>query len=68
MNDGSGNTDMDDVPYILTAAETALVLDVLYFAADVYSACTGAVSDFAKVKRFQELADKIARRNRIIIE
>ena len=59
---------MDDVPYTLTAAETALVLDVLYFAADVYSACTGAVSDFAKVKRFQELADKIARGNRVIIE
>jgi hypothetical protein len=68
MIDDSGNADMDDVPYILTADETALVLDVLYFAADVYSACTAAASDFAKVKRFQELADKIARRNRIIIE
>jgi hypothetical protein len=67
MTGGSGTTDMDDVPYILTAAET-VILDVLYFATDVYSACTGAASDFAKVKRFQELADKIAHRNRIIIE
>lgn len=58
---------MDDIPYTLTADEKALVLDVLSFAADVYSACTAAASDFAKVKRFQELSDKIARRNRIII-
>jgi hypothetical protein len=64
----SGNTDMGDVPYILTADETALLLDVLYFAADVYSTCTAAASDFAKVKRFQGLADKIARCNRILIE
>ena len=73
MIDGSGNTDgntdRDDVPYTLTAAETALIVDVLYFAADLYSACTGAaVSDLAKVQRFRELADKIARRKRIIIE
>jgi hypothetical protein len=63
----SGNTDMN-VSYILTVDETALLLDTLYFAADVYSASTAAASDFAKVKRFQELADKIARCNRIVIE
>jgi hypothetical protein len=64
----SGNTDMCDVPKILTADETALLLDALYFAADVYSATTSVASDFARVKGFQELADKIARCTRIIIE
>ena len=68
MIDGFWNPDMGDVPYTLTADETALLLDALYFAAEVYSASTAAVSDFAKVKRFQELADKIARCNRTIIE
>jgi hypothetical protein len=59
---------MGDVPYILTADETALLLDALCFAADLYSTSTAAASDFAKIKRFQELADKIARCTRIIIE
>lgn len=68
MSDGSASTDMSDVPYVLTEDETTLVVDVLYFAAGVYSACNVAASDFAKSRQFQQLADKIARRNRIIVE
>jgi hypothetical protein len=59
---------MGDVPKILTADETALLLDALYFTADVYSATTAVASDFARVKGLQELADKIAGCSRIMIE